>query len=190
MLTQLIRPAAYLRIKHPSNSPFVINWVFPGLLSGILVLTCALLIPTAQLFGDTGAVARTLGFIQSLPGFYIAALAAVATFNSPDMLKLMPGVTPTISVLYNGAPTQVPLTRRRFLSSMFAYLTALSVVLTLVAIGALCVSSQVGSALPPASHGALKAAFAFMFFGFVFQLTTVTLWGIFYLGERIHTPDP
>ena len=39
-------------------------------------------------------------------------------------------------------------------------------------------------------HNWFKGVFSFIFFGFSFQLLVITMWGIFYLGERVHTPDP
>ena len=141
MLSQIIRPLAYLRIKHVSKVPLFVNWIVPAVLSAALLIASLFLPSGIAVFGDSGAVSRTLGFLQSLPGFYIAALAAVATFGNPDMLKLMPGTPPTMSVLYNDRPTIVQLTRRRFLSSMFAYLTALSIILTVVAIVAMSIAS-------------------------------------------------
>jgi hypothetical protein len=54
---------------------------------------------------------RLLGFIQNLPGFFIAALAAVATFGRADLDALMPGKPPRVSILYHGRPTEVELTR-------------------------------------------------------------------------------
>jgi len=190
MLSQLLRPLAYLTIRHTSRAPLYINWVTPALISGALVLVAHFMKGDIAVFGDSGAVSRTLSFLQSLPGFYIAALAAVATFANPDMQKLMPGTPPTISILYNGKAAVVQLTRRRFLSSMFAYLTALSIILTVVAIGAVSLATPLREMVDIWWHPWLKGAFSFFFFGFGIQLLVVTMWGIYYLGERVHTPDP
>jgi hypothetical protein len=143
-----------------------------------------------DLFSANGLISRLLGFLQSLPGFYIAALAAISTFNNPDMLKPMPGETPTMRVLYGGGLEVVRLTRRRFLSAMFAYLTALSIFLTLAAMIGLAMAQPLKEMIQPALQEIIRSAFSFVFFIFLSQLVLVTLWGLFYLGERIHTPDP
>lgn len=141
------------------------------------------------LVSDNGLIARVLGFTQSLAGFYIAALAAIATFNNEDMDRLMPGTPPTLAVYYNNGKEIIPLTRRRFLSQMFAYLTALSFLISLVSIVALSVGSNVKYAIDASYYTIARQIFLFFYFLSLTQLTMITLWGIYYLGERIHTPD-
>ena len=60
-----------------------------------------------------------LSFIQILPGFFIAALAAIATFNRLDLDKIMPHPAPTINIERNGGKEEIDLTRRRYLTLMF-----------------------------------------------------------------------
>jgi hypothetical protein len=43
-----------------------------------------------------------LGFVQVLPGFYIAALAAIATFNKTDIDKIMAAPAPKIDIFIHG----------------------------------------------------------------------------------------
>jgi hypothetical protein len=105
------------------------------------------------------------------------------------MDKLMPGNPPTIVVTYNGAKTTVSLTRRRFLCSLFAFLTASSLALTLFSIFALAFARPIAAVIPAGAHDAFKALFSFVYLAAIAQMTSVTLWGIYYLGERIHTPD-
>lgn len=142
-----------------------------------------------NVYGETGVISRILGFVQSLAGFYIAALAAIATFNNPDMDKPMPGETPTMRIYYNSTMSVVKVTRRRFLSAMFAYLTACSLILTLVSIAALSVAPSLVTVLPHSLLIPLKGTFTFLYLMALAQMTCVTLWGLYYLGERIHTPD-
>lgn len=87
MLTELLKPFAFLTIQHPSGRHQTVFWRLP-LCSALLfvgLLTIARF--NVDVFGANGAINRVLGFVQNLPGFYIAALAAIATFNSADMLK-------------------------------------------------------------------------------------------------------
>lgn len=168
------------------------NWWLPLLASMALVAMSCFIERRVDLFGASGVLNKVLGFIQSLPGFYLAALAAVATFNNPDMDRLMPGTPPTAKVLYNGKLITVELTRRRMLCIMFAYLTALSFVLTMGAISAMTFADDIKATVQtsaPSLIGWVKAAFSIIFFGGLFQMLAITMWGLFYLGERMHTPD-
>lgn len=189
MFSVILRPFAYLTIRHPSHLPMWVNWGMPACIAFLLIALAWLAGVRVDVFSASGAVSRLLGFLQSLPGFYIAALAAIATFNNSDMLKAMPGTPPTMKVEHNGGMESVPLTRRRFLSSMFAFLTASSIALTLVSILSLCIADQLREMIPHAAHSAIKTFFGFLYFTLVGQLISVTMWGLFYLGERIHTPD-
>lgn len=189
MLLQLLRPFSYLTIDHPSALPKWINWGLPACFSFVLVCTAAALKLNVDVFGPNGLTARVLSFVQSLPGFYLAALAAIATFNNADMLKAMPGVPPTMNVLYNGSPTRINLNRRRFLSAMFAFLTASSVTMTMISIAALAVAEPVRSMIDPVFYPWVKAGFVFVFLTINAQMVSITMWGLYYLGERLHTPD-
>ena len=190
MLLELTRPFSYLQITHPGYGIRVVNWILPGGLSSAVILICFLLSVPIDVFGASGFLSKILGFVQSLPGFYIAALAAIATFNNSDMDKLMPGRPPEAKIIYNGSLQSVPLTRRRMLSMLFSFLTAESFVLTLGAIGSMTLASSIKDLMPENIHGFLKAVFSFIYLTFLMQMFSVTMWGLYYLGERIHTPDP
>lgn len=189
MSFDLFRPYAYLTIRHESFLPQWINWIIPALLATLVVCLVLLLGVNVDVFGGSGLVSKFLGFLQSMPGFYIAALAAIATFNNADMLKVMPGTPPEMKISYNNAVQVVRLTRRRFLSSMFAFLTVSSISLTLISIAALSLAEPIKSITPPVAWSGFKLVFGFTYLLLVAQLIMVTLWGLFYLGERIHTPD-
>lgn len=141
------------------------------------------------MFGPDGLVSRLLNFIQTLVGFYIAGLAVIASFNNPDMDRLMSGTPPTLTVVYNGKSTQVQATRRRFLCAMFAYLTAISFLITLVSIALLSLAVPAANLIPAAWHLAVKLGTFFFYVLAVGQLTLVTFWGLYYMGEKMLTPD-
>lgn len=168
------------------------NWWMPVIASALLIGIACLFDKPIDVLSSSGAISKILGFIQNLPGFYLAALAAVATFNNPDMDKLMSGIPPTAKILHNGALTTVQLTRRRMLCIMFAYLTTLSFGLTLAAITSMTFADGIKvavTAIFPALAPLLKGAFALVYLTALLQMLMITLWGLFYLGERIHTPD-
>ncbi len=189
MLLDLLRPFSFLTITHPTRKPLIINWILPIILAAIVTSIGFFTSEKIDVFGSSGLISRLLGFIQSLPGFYIAALAAIATFNNKDMLKPMPGTPPIGTVVYNGYPERIPMNRRRFLSSMFAYLTVLSIGLTLLAVAFLTVAPSVKDVVSPEKCQVLKSAATYIYVVFVCQMVSVTLWGLYYLGDRLHTPD-
>jgi hypothetical protein len=189
MLLDLLRPFSYLTIEHDSNEPWWVNWCIPALVTAAIFGAGKLAGLSFTLFGSDGLVNLVLGFVQTLAGFYIAALAAIASFHSPDMDRLMPGKPPTMKVQYNGRPQLVQITRRRFLSSMFAYLTACSLLVTIVSIAAISLGKAAAGVAPVDSYAWIKMAFAFLYVFVFAQMISITLWGLYYLGERIHTPD-
>lgn len=189
MLLELLQPFSFLTIKHESGNPRTVNWIAPLVIAAVILGIGASAENPIDVFGVNGMLSRLLGFAQSLPGFYIAALAAIATFNNRDMLKLMPGVPPEGTIYYGGHKQRVKMTRRRFLSSMFAYLTALSIGLTLLAIALLTIAEPVKSLLPVTWLPFAKAGVTYFFMVFLCQMVTITLWGLYYLGDRLHTPD-
>src|SRR5258706_8987546 len=73
--------------------------------------------------------------LQVLTGFYIASLAAVATFNKPGLDDPMAGDPPTLREDYCAITTVKPLTRRRFLCLLFGYLSWLSLFLYFIGKG-------------------------------------------------------
>lgn len=195
MLDILLRPFAFLGIQHPDKTLRLINWVLPSLLA---VASTALMLGVSGLnvFGETGLLAKIQNFVQSLPGFYLAALTAVAAFGNAGMDELMPGTPPTGIILHNGALGRFDLTRRRMLSMMFAFLTAVSFLLTFALIAAVSFASLVhawllGWGFTYAGCVILLAkgvvVFAAMFA--LWQMLLITAWGLFYLGDRIHADD-
>lgn len=189
MSTLLLRPFLYLRVMHGSSTFPWMNWGLPAVAAVLILAAFGLWAPGVNAFHASGVFERLLGFIQSLPGFYLAALAAVATFNRPSLDQLMPGTPPTVEILYHGKNTLVDLTRRRFLSLIFSYLTALSIALTLVLVFGLPIVDHIRDALSAGWVPLVRASIAGALLLFVAQLVVITFWGLYYLGERMHTPD-
>lgn len=183
---QLARPFSYLAIRHQYK--WQMDWLLPGFLTMLSAGVIAYFIPHINIYGEAGVISRVLGFIQNLPGFYIAALAAVATFGRKDIDATLPSPTPTIVEHRFGEKDEIPLTRRRFLCMMFAFLTAECVILILVSIFVLSVGSDITGGLDPTVKLFSKLFFIFYLF-FLYQMILATFWSLFYLGDRIHRVD-
>lgn len=187
-MLDLLRPFSFLFISHPSQLPLRVNWLLPLFLALAAMASLALLDGKVNVYGPQGLFDRILGLVQTLAGFYIAALAAVSSFNSPHLDREMPSPAPTLYVRYNGGMEEVKATRRRFLTSMFAYLTALSLLISLTLITTLVLADPIKMNFPNASVYLHWLGSCVLLF-FLFQMMSVTFWGLFYLGERMLTPD-
>jgi hypothetical protein len=188
-LPPLIKPLDYLRIRHPEKRRYD-SWL-PFALSALSILGLAVLPLPVQILGDGGLLSIFTEFLPVLFGFYIAALAAIATFDRQGMDDPMPGQAPEMWVTFHGKRESVPLTRRRFLCYMFGYLALMSFALFAI--------SAVGNWLAPNIHALVPydaKAFLYVRWGFlgVFlflasNLLVTTLLGLYYMTDRIHRLD-
>lgn len=194
MSKEILRPCAYLWISW-KNDPAEnkkkdrMDWIFPFFFS---LTVCLILFIMYKLdfvcntnckivLYNNEAYGVILNFLQTMPGFYIAALAAISTFNNPGMDKDMIGSTPIDK-------DQKKLTRRRFLAQSFSYLTFLSIMLLIFgailkyfySLDLVIINSNLFLTLYLIS--------TFILFVFLFQLVFITFYCLYYLGDRIHLP--
>lgn len=177
---QLSRPLSYLRIKHEDK--WIYDWLAPLIFTCITLLIVYYFIPIENMGGKNGLISDLTNFVSNLPGFFIAALAAVATFNKNDIDNLMAN-PPKIGILYQGGFLMVEMTRRRFLCVLFSYLTAISIFLV--------IGARIGLAISvPQEYYLIMSWSGILLFIFVFwQMILATVLGLYYLGERLHTPQ-
>lgn len=192
---ELTRAFAYRRIKHPAMSWY--TWRLPVLL-GLFALVVFVIVPVPpRLFASDGLVSSLITFLSILPGFYIAALAAVATFNRQEMDEEMPDPTPTVVVEMHGQSDEVPLTRRTFLSLLFAYLSVLTLLMALVCIAAKALAPSIDfwvtRSTPTDWLVFVRTALKVLFVGPVFlclaSILITTLHGVYFLADRMHRPN-
>lgn len=176
---QLTRPLSYLKIKH--DDKWIYDWMVPLLFTLASILIATKLIGLDGVTNDGGLIDNIVQFISNLPGFFIAALAAVATFNKDDIDKTMDN-PPRIEIIAHGNVRMIEMTRRRFLCVLFSYLTAISIFIVIFTRMALAIE-----------YGADNDYFAWigvtLFFFIFWQMITATVLGLYYLGERLHTPQ-
>jgi hypothetical protein len=189
MHRHLLRPLSYLSIEH--RLKWKVDWLYPFLLA---ILSTALVFCLKQfgpvsLYADGGIIAKILGFVQALPGFYIAALAAIATFNKTDIDKTMPAPAPKIDIMVQGRSVAIELTRRRFLCSMFAFLTAESLLLIVLAIFASSTYIPLKAIIRESWQIWVSGLFTLTYFLLFWQMIVASFWGLYYLGDRLHQPD-
>jgi hypothetical protein len=202
-IRQLFRPLRYIRIKHPAKSTF--DWKAPLVLTVISVVALLLLGQKAVFVADGGLLAQIQELIQLLIGFFIAALAAIATFDEESLDQLMEGTPPTLDERdpFQGRPIETQLTRRRFLCFLFGYLAFLSIIIYL----AVMVIRAFAPAMRDLKHVDLSWCLSSVCLNwtlwdyaemvllwpvtFLFwQMVTVTLLGLYYLTDRMHRDRP
>ncbi|AYM90052.1 hypothetical protein D9980_05350 [Serratia sp. 3ACOL1] len=186
IFSHLLKPFSYLFIKGISGKQ-AYDWYAPAFLTTLSILFFyTFSIPESELLKDGGFVKAVSGFISNLPGFYIAALAAIATFNREQIDHPLIGLngTPFIKVKRtkeNGRTIDVQekLTRRLFLCMMFAFLTALSISIVMLNAFAAPVINTI-------KNGIVNWCYIVAFTFFSWQMLVTTFFGLYYLGDRIH----
>lgn len=183
---QLLSPFKYFAASNSAKR--LIDWGVPLVLTTVVAFGSLALPSQPTFLGELGIVAKISGLMQDLAGFYIAALAAVATFHGKALDQFIAGDEPVVLKDVHGRSDRI--TRRRLLSLMFAYLSLMSIVLWSVGTAAEGISTS-GAALMdyswwPVAEFVLKFAYLF---GFA-QLIAVTMLGLHYLGDRLHRDNP
>jgi hypothetical protein len=188
MLKQMLQPLAYLAIRHPQK--WKIDWLYPV----AIALVCTWFSTDdnwkSDIYRSSGPISLMLGFLSSLPGFYIAALAAIATFGRNDIDNLLPEPTPTVKLSMRGENILIKLTRRRFLAMLFSFLTCESIALVLLSVLLLSCGTTI-SALATGCGlcgKALSLALTLIYYTLLMQMITATFWGLYYLGFKLHEP--
>lgn len=191
-LYELTRPVAFLTAKGPTLRLYR-DWLpLGGAVAGVAAY--AALPVDIKLVGPDSASAVMSPLFAGLPGFFIAALAAVSTFQGGDLDRDMARTTIWISV--NGDSTDTPVTLRVFLSHLFAYLTVLAVLGFLLCGGATLLASNMEhfkalahktkTPLDDSAWFIARNVFIFTLAIITNSVLTCTSLGLYFLAERIH----
>ena len=191
---QLTRPFAFWTIKHPQLR-FITIWL-PIIITIPAVFMFFLLPIEPNVMGEKSLTQYILSFLSTLPGFYIAALAAVATFDRPTLDETMPPPAPKMNLMTGNRSEEVELTMRMFLSHMFSYLTTISFVTAAICVAAELISPSIHFWikeippiwLPQIIHMMLKAFYVGALIWLISNIGITTLHGMYFLAERIHRP--
>lgn len=186
LLKQILMPFGYLAIRHPHK--WVVDWFYPALATLVTVLGLLYITEIKLVLVKGGMVSSLVSFVQTLPGFYIAALAAIATFGRADIDSVLPEPTPEVKVKFMGGENIVKLTRRRFLAMLFSFLTAESIVLIVFSIFTVELSSNIFlfSVCGVDVGWWISLVLLVLIFFALYQLIAATFWGLYYLGFKLH----
>ena len=193
MLSNISKAFGFIRIKYPEQEKGLsfILYYLPALLSificSFILILELLTVKSINIFTQT-AFESISTFVQVLPGFYIAALAGIASYTNPFIDNAMSGSPPYLENIDNRGTRKSFLSRRRFLTLMFGYLAAISIILTIfLFVVRLGYETQVLS-VDPIIYYSLYSLLCFTFFAIFSQMILVTLHGIYYLADRMHLP--
>lgn len=184
LVGQLFTPLRYLRIENPQKRWFDV-W-FP---LGITALAMALLVASPwhiKIFGVDGLIAAITGLLQILIGFFIASLAAVATFQRPGLDATIEGTPASLKETRRGRAVTVSLTRRKFLCYLFGYLALVGIILYFAGELAILLASDVKVWTPQAVVPLVKWSAVALYLFATANVFVTTLLGLHYMTDRIH----
>lgn len=189
LIFQILKSFRYLQIKHPHK--WRVDWLMPALLAGAALYWSHSHIGVHQIAAPNGFADRMLNFLQTLPGFYIAALAIITTLRNPRLDRVMDGIPPEIFVTHRGAKNTIQLSRRRFMALLFSFLTALSLATVIYSISYISMYSLLLDKEPDffTPSDITNYILGYIYFFIIFQLFIVTLWGLYFLGQKLHDLD-
>lgn len=192
MMELILKPLAYLSIKwaiddvNGKNKKPIFDWFLPFtfaiLATSFLYLTLDLESKSFKIFFESKGFEVLGNFILALPGFLFAALTAVVSFGNKE-LDITAKVNPPIN------KDGHEISRRRYLSNAFSYLTFLSLVLLIatVFINYAYSSNILKLGLSWYKFGYLTTAL--LYFTFVFQMLFVLIITLYYIGDKVHQPS-
>lgn len=128
----ILRSLNYLRISQPDLVGY--NLIYP-LTFSLMTILILILVNDYVPLNISSIVDLTSPILITLTPFYVAALAAVATFKGNKKFdEPMDGNTPTLVIRVGGKNKEIDLSLRYFLSLLFGYCSVLSFFLFLTSI--------------------------------------------------------
>jgi hypothetical protein len=189
---ELGRPFAFTQVEGPGL--IIYRDVLPWLTVAAAAAAYWVLPVRVPLVGAASASSLLIPFFAGLPGFFIAALAAVATFHGVDLDREMNEVT--VEMRVRGGKAAVSPTLRVFLCYLFAYLTAISFLGFFLCSATSLLSGNIHTLTKMIAAGRGNIETAIMFVarsGFVIVATLIgarvvfcTALGLYFLSERVH----
>jgi hypothetical protein len=173
---RLLAPFRYLRIRHGLKPRF--DWIWPGVLTVVTITVLWLLPVQPKLLGEHGVLHGVRDLIALFTAFFVAALAAVATFARESLDDLMQGTSPRLH--------ERELTRRQFVSYLFGYLAVLSFGLFLAIVAAEIIAPSLHVAFSPRVFSWVRAISGTVFVFAFWNMIVTTLLGVYFLVERVN----
>jgi len=130
MKYELKRWKVFQSIKH-KHIPYLTLW-YPLCVSVFFSIAYLFWPTMLSITDDNGFIDKINNIVLILPAFFLAALAAIATFNRSE-LDILPEDYDHLEMemRVKGKMMVLPLTSRMFLTSLFSYLTGISFIILL-----------------------------------------------------------
>ncbi|PNM24629.1 hypothetical protein A6J66_010810 [Yersinia enterocolitica] len=174
-LSKIATPINYIRICHPEKRVF--DFWIPALASISIGLFLLSLDKPIAILSKDGLISVVNGILQILSGFYIASMAAVATFQKDGMDDLMDGTPPTLK--------GVSLTRRKFLTYLFGYLAFSSILLYFIG-GGLQLLAPTIAKIAWINITLVKQTFVTIYLFIVMNILCTTVLGMHFMIDKMH----
>ncbi|HEN3281139.1 TPA: hypothetical protein U5D21_002992 [Yersinia enterocolitica] len=174
-LSKIATPINYIWICHPEKRVF--DFWIPALASISLGLFLLFLDKPIAILSKDGLISVVNGILQILSGFYIASMAAVATFQKDGMDDLMDGVPPKLK--------GVSLTRRKFLTYLFGYLAFSSILLYFIG-GGLQLLAPTIAKIAWINIASVKQIFVTIYLFIVMNILCTTVLGMHFMIDKMH----
>jgi hypothetical protein len=178
----------YIRIRDGDNlyySKRVFDFILPAVFAIGSVLVHFFVGAKPIAFGENGILSGFRDLLELLAPFFLASLAAVATFGS-DKLSLPLRGNPAVMAVrteYGGQVKDITLSRRQFMCYLFGYLCSISMfVLICTIIGDSIAKSSLIVCMWPAIAWIAVVISYFVLWHILF----VTLLSIYFLSDRLH----
>lgn len=186
-LRRLLTPLSYLRIKRQDKHTDEL--IIPGLITVVSIFILACFNGRIPVFAEKGVISAIVNYLQIVSGFYIASLAAVATFNKDSMDKAMPGIPVILPNRRRRKGRSEPLSRRRFLCFLFGYLSFASLVLYFGGSALVLLAPHIKEMIPAQALPLLKWPVITLYLFVTSNVMVTTLLGLYYMTDRIHRKE-
>jgi hypothetical protein len=181
---RLLTPLSYLRIERQDK--VTDELVIPGLVTLALVAVLFYFSGKIPVFSEKGVISVIVGYLQIVSGFYIASLAAVATFNKDSMDKPMPGIPVLLRSRRRKKGRSEALSRRRFLCFLFGYLSFMSLFLYFGGSALVLLAPHIKAIFAGELFLFLKWVVVIVYIFLTSNMLVTTLLGLYYMTDRIH----
>lgn len=191
MIKYALKVFDFIRIRYPKKDFGISFYLYP--------IICSVLVSGLIIWSQTSTISDSFTvlflmpefdsittFIQVLPGFYIGALAAIASFQREGMDDKLPTPTPYIMKVAENGNRKVELSRRTYLTTMFAYLASVTIILAISIFFLKLFYALKIFKVSGALFMSIYAFNTFLIFFIFFQTIIITFVGIYYLGNRMH----
>lgn len=182
LIRTLLRPADYLAVRHSAKRRLDAGAIVLGLLIGTLIW----LLRSFNVIGAGGLVSGIGSLFENLLGFYIAALAVVATFDGMahgyDMDQRLIGED---AILIGVDGTEEALSRRRLLALMFGYLAMSTLFAYVFGLIATLVAPLAHRFWSPIGVDLARGIFSSIYAVWVCHVFGTTLLGLYFLSHRM-----